>query len=53
MTLVAEPYEQLPDAMVSGRLQPNECLVEADLTESLGAGRSAVRTALARLAQAG
>ena len=50
---VADPYEQLRDAIVSGRLQPNERLVEADLTDSLGAGRSAVRTALARLAQEG
>jgi DNA-binding GntR family transcriptional regulator len=53
VTLVADPYEQLREAIVSGRLQPNERLVEADLTESLGAGRTAVRTALARLAQDG
>jgi DNA-binding GntR family transcriptional regulator len=53
VTLVADPYEQLREAIVSGRLQPNERLVEADLTESLGAGRSAVRTAFARLAQEG
>jgi len=50
---VADPYEQLRAEIVSGRLQPNERLVEADLTASLGAGRSAVRTALARLAQEG
>ncbi len=53
MTLVTDPYERLRDAIVSGRLAPNERLVEADLTESLGAGRSAVRTAFARLAQEG
>ena len=46
-------YEQLRAAIVAGRLQPNERLVEADLTRSLGAGRSAVRTALVRLAQEG
>jgi DNA-binding GntR family transcriptional regulator len=50
---VADPYEQLRAAIVSGRLQPNERLVEADLTESLGAGRSALRTAFTRLAQEG
>ena len=46
-------YEQLRAAIVAGRLQPNERLVEADLTQSLGASRSAVRTALVRLAQEG
>ena len=54
MTLVgADPYEQLRAAIVSGELQPNERLVEADLSARLGAGRSAVRTALTRLAQEG
>ena len=54
MTLVgADPYEQLRAAIVSGELQPNERLVEADLSGKLGAGRSAVRTALTRLAQEG
>ena len=54
MTLVgAEPYERLRAAIVSGELQPNERLVEADLSSRLGAGRSAVRTALTRLAQEG
>ena len=46
-------YEQLRAAIVSGRLQPNERLVEADLTARLGVGRAAVRTALARLTQEG
>jgi DNA-binding GntR family transcriptional regulator len=46
-------YEQLRDEIVSGRLQPNERLVEADLTQLLHAGRSAVRTALVRLEQEG
>ena len=48
---VVDPYEQLRAAIVSGRLQPNERLVEADLSEALGTGRSALRTAFARLAQ--
>ena len=47
------PYEQLRAAIVSGELQPNERLVEADLTDKLGAGRTAIRTAFARLAQEG
>src|SRR5262245_42777890 len=46
-------YEQLREAIVGGRLQPNERLVEADLTGMLHATRSAVRTALVRLAQEG
>lgn len=50
---VVDPYEQLRAAIVSGRLQPNERLVEADLSEALGTGRSALRTAFARLAQEG
>ena len=54
MTLVgSDPYDQLRAAIVSGELQPNERLVEADLSSRLGAGRSAVRTALTRLAQEG
>jgi DNA-binding GntR family transcriptional regulator len=54
VTLVgADPYERLRAAIVSGELQPNERLVEADLSSRLGAGRSAVRTALTRLAQEG
>jgi DNA-binding GntR family transcriptional regulator len=53
VTPAADAYEQLRAAIVSGRLQPNERLVEADLTEALGAGRSALRTAFARLAQEG
>jgi DNA-binding GntR family transcriptional regulator len=49
----ASVEDELRDAIVSGRLQPKERLVEADLTEALGVGRSAVRTALARLEQEG
>jgi DNA-binding GntR family transcriptional regulator len=46
-------YEELRAAIVAGRLQPKERLVEADLIRMLGTGRSAVRTALVRLAQEG
>jgi len=44
-----EAYRALHDAIVGGRLQPNERLVEADLVESLGVGRAAIRIALIRL----
>ncbi len=47
------PEDQLRAAIVAGRLRPNERLVEADLTRRLGVGRSAVRTALARLEHEG
>src|SRR4051794_20115679 len=49
----ADAYEKLRAAIVGGGLQPNERLVEADLTRATGASRSAVRTALVRLAQEG
>ena len=41
------PEDALREAIVSGRLLPNQRLVEADLTRTLGVGRSAVRAALA------
>jgi DNA-binding GntR family transcriptional regulator len=44
-----DPYERLREEIVSGRLQPNERLVEADLVSSLGVRRTAVRAALVRL----
>jgi DNA-binding GntR family transcriptional regulator len=47
------PEDLLRAAIVAGRLRPNERLVEADLTRQLGVGRSAVRTALARLEHEG
>ena len=47
------PEDALRAAIVAGRLMPNERLVEADLTRRLGVGRSAVRTALARLEHEG
>ena len=46
-----ETYATLRNAIVVGKLQPNERLVEADLVQSLGAGRAAIRTALVRLEQ--
>src|SRR5262245_19940234 len=48
-----QAYESLRTAIVAGRLQPNERLVEADLIRMLKGRRSAVRTALVRLAQEG
>jgi DNA-binding GntR family transcriptional regulator len=47
------PEDELREAIVSGRLQPNQRLVEAELSKTLGVGRGAVRTALARLEQEG
>jgi DNA-binding GntR family transcriptional regulator len=47
------PEDRLRAAIVAGRLMPNERLVEADLTQRLGVGRSAVRAALARLEHEG
>jgi DNA-binding GntR family transcriptional regulator len=46
-------YEELRSAIATGRLQPNERLVEADLASAFGVGRAAVRTALVRLEQDG
>jgi DNA-binding GntR family transcriptional regulator len=46
-------YARLRDEIISGRLQPKERLVEAELIELLGVSRTAVRTALVRLAQEG
>jgi len=46
-------YLRLRDEIVSGRLQPNERLVELDLSERLGVGRAAIRTALVRLESEG
>jgi DNA-binding GntR family transcriptional regulator len=46
-------YEELRRAIVAGRFQPNERLVEADLIRMLCASRSSVRTALVRLDQEG
>ena len=46
-------YLRLREAIVDGRFQPNERLVEADLARTFGAGRTAVRAALVRLDQEG
>ena len=48
-----DAYRQLREGITSGRFQPNERLVEANLTRFLGAGRTAVRAALVRLDQEG
>jgi DNA-binding GntR family transcriptional regulator len=48
-----EGYLRLREAIVDGRLLPTQRLVEADLSEELGVGRAAIRTALARLDQEG
>jgi DNA-binding GntR family transcriptional regulator len=50
---VEDAYQALRSAIVTGKLLPNERLVEADLVASLGARRTAVRAALARLAHEG
>jgi DNA-binding GntR family transcriptional regulator len=49
----AEVCRRLREEIVSGRFQPNERLVEADLAVHFGAGRTAVRAALATLDQEG
>ena len=46
-------YHELREAIVTGRFHPNERLVEAAVAESIGAGRTAVRSALVRLDQEG
>lgn len=51
--LGAEAYRRLREGIIAGRYQPNERLVEANLSKTLGAGRTAVRAALVRLDQEG
>jgi DNA-binding GntR family transcriptional regulator len=46
-------YARLRAAIVGGTLQPNERLVELELSERLGLGRTAIRTALVRLESEG
>jgi DNA-binding GntR family transcriptional regulator len=46
-------YQVLREAIVSGRLRPNERLVEAALSEEFGYPRAAIRMALALLEQEG
>ena len=45
--------DRLREAIVSGRLQPNERLVESDLARSLGVSRTLIRAALVRLEHEG
>lgn len=47
------PEDRLREAIVTGRFQPSERLIEVDVARELGVGRSAVRTALARLEHEG
>jgi DNA-binding GntR family transcriptional regulator len=51
--MVADIFEQLREAIITGELHPNERLVEAELVQKYGSSRTAVRTALVRLGQAG
>ena len=48
-----QAYDTLRTAIITAQLQPNERLVESDLIRRLSVSRSAVRTALVRLAQEG
>ena len=48
-----DAYHQLREAIVSGQFHPNERLVEATIAQRIGAGRTAVRSALVRLDQEG
>jgi DNA-binding GntR family transcriptional regulator len=45
--------DRLREAIVAGRLQPNQRLVESDLARSMGVSRTLVRVALARLEHEG
>jgi DNA-binding GntR family transcriptional regulator len=54
MTLSDEDcYLRLREAITREEFLPNERLIEMDLVQSLGAGRAAIRTALARLEHEG
>ena len=46
-------YGELREAIVSGRFQPNQRLVEAELTSLFQTGRTSIRSALTRLHQEG
>lgn len=48
-----ECYVRLREAIMREEFLPNERLIEMDLAQLLGAGRAAIRTALARLEQEG
>jgi DNA-binding GntR family transcriptional regulator len=49
LAIMADGYEELRRAIVSGELLPDERLLEEDLSERLGVGRAAIRMALVRL----
>jgi DNA-binding GntR family transcriptional regulator len=49
LSISADGYEDLRQAIVSGELLPGERLLEEDLSARLGLGRGAVRMALVRL----
>jgi DNA-binding GntR family transcriptional regulator len=49
LSISADGYEDLRQAIISGDLLPGERLLEEDLSVRLGLGRSAVRMALVRL----
>ncbi|HEY2595956.1 MAG TPA: GntR family transcriptional regulator, partial [Chloroflexota bacterium] len=46
-------YRGLREAIVNGRFQPNQRLVEAELSAMFDAGRTSIRSALTRLHQEG
>jgi len=48
-----EGYLRLRQAILQGRLLPNERLIETELAKAFNVGRAAIRTALARLEQDG
>jgi DNA-binding GntR family transcriptional regulator len=48
-----ESYARLHQAIVQGKLLPNERLIEVDLAQAYRVGRATIRTALARLEQEG
>ena len=52
-TLRKDAYHELREAIVTGRFQPSERLVESTVAKLIGAGRTAVRDALVRLDQEG
>lgn len=53
MDEIGVAYDQLRDDIISGRVMPNERLVEIDLSERLSCSRTTVRTILIRLEHEG
>jgi DNA-binding GntR family transcriptional regulator len=47
------PEDRLREDIITGRLQPNERLVESDLARSMGVSRTIIRAALVRLEHEG